>query len=220
MRALHIPTAGAAAELGELPTPTAGEGTVLIRVKAVGLNALDNGLASGMMPHEYPLVLGRDAAGSSRPWVTGSATWRSETRSSVTSRSCRPSRWARSRSTPPGRSPRRSPRSPRAWTTSRPRRCRSPVPPPRSPSTRSSRTRGQRLLGGPAGTGRRRPRCARRRQGQRQDRRHARRMRTRPAPAAFRAAGAGWPRPRALSSDRRGHQHAAVHAGVPAADHA
>ena len=67
MRALHIPTAGAAAELGELPTPTAGEGTVLIRVKAVGLNALDNGLASGMMagimPHGYPLVLSRDAAG-------------------------------------------------------------------------------------------------------------------------------------------------------------
>ncbi|MGR7023574.1 alpha/beta hydrolase fold domain-containing protein [Geodermatophilus sp. URMC 62] len=67
MRALHVPAAGAAIELGDLPTPTAGEGTVLIRVKAAGLNALDNGLASGMMagmmPHEYPLVLGRDAAG-------------------------------------------------------------------------------------------------------------------------------------------------------------
>ncbi len=67
MRALHVPAAGALPELGELPTPAATEGTVLIRVKAAGLNPVDNGIASGMMagmiPHEYPLVLGRDAAG-------------------------------------------------------------------------------------------------------------------------------------------------------------
>jgi NADPH:quinone reductase-like Zn-dependent oxidoreductase len=67
MRALHVPAAGAQPELGEVPTPTAAEGTVLIRVKAAGLNPIDNGIASGMMagmiPHEYPLVLGRDAAG-------------------------------------------------------------------------------------------------------------------------------------------------------------
>ena len=67
MRALHVPAAGAQPELGELPTPTAAEGTVLVRVKAAGLNPVDNGIAAGMMagmiPHEYPLVLGRDAAG-------------------------------------------------------------------------------------------------------------------------------------------------------------
>jgi len=67
MRALHVPTAGAQPELGEVATPSAGAGTVLIRVKAAGLNAIDNALAAGMMaamlPHEYPLVLGRDAAG-------------------------------------------------------------------------------------------------------------------------------------------------------------
>ena len=67
MRALHVPAAGAQPELGDLPTPTAAEGTVLIRVKAAGLNPVDNGIAAGMMagmlPHEYPLVLGRDAAG-------------------------------------------------------------------------------------------------------------------------------------------------------------
>jgi NADPH:quinone reductase-like Zn-dependent oxidoreductase len=67
MRALHGPAAGAQPELGDLPTPTAAEGTVLIRVKAAGLNPVDNGIAAGMMagmlPHEYPLVLGRDAAG-------------------------------------------------------------------------------------------------------------------------------------------------------------
>ena len=67
MRALHVPAAGAQPQLGEVPTPSATEGTVLVRVKAAGLNAIDNGLASGMMAgmmaHEYPLVLGRDAAG-------------------------------------------------------------------------------------------------------------------------------------------------------------
>jgi NADPH:quinone reductase-like Zn-dependent oxidoreductase len=67
MRALFVPAAGEQPQLGELPTPTATEGTVLVRVKAVGLNALDNAIAAGMLaemlPHEYPLVLGRDAAG-------------------------------------------------------------------------------------------------------------------------------------------------------------
>ena len=67
MRALNVPAAGASIELGDVPTPSPSEGTVLIRVKAAGLNAIDNGLAAGMMagmmPHEYPLVLGRDASG-------------------------------------------------------------------------------------------------------------------------------------------------------------
>jgi len=67
MRALHVPAAGAEIQLGEVPTPQVAEGTVLVRVKAAGLNAIDNGLAAGMMSqmfeHRYPLVLGRDAAG-------------------------------------------------------------------------------------------------------------------------------------------------------------
>jgi len=67
MRALHIPAAGEKPQLGELPTPTVTDGTVLIRVRAAALNPIDNGIASGMLagmlPHEYPLVLGRDAAG-------------------------------------------------------------------------------------------------------------------------------------------------------------
>ncbi|MGK3204306.1 NADP-dependent oxidoreductase [Amycolatopsis sp. MEPSY49] len=67
MRALHVSAAGEQPVLGDLPTPEAGEGTVLIRVKAAGLNPIDNILAtgamSGMIPHEYPLVVGRDAAG-------------------------------------------------------------------------------------------------------------------------------------------------------------
>jgi NADPH:quinone reductase-like Zn-dependent oxidoreductase len=67
MRALHVPAAGEQPRLSELPTPQVAEGTVLIKVKAASLNAIDNALAAGilagMLPHEYPLVLGRDAAG-------------------------------------------------------------------------------------------------------------------------------------------------------------
>ncbi len=67
MRALHVPAPGAQPEIGEVPTPSATEGTVLVRVKAAGLNPVDNAFASGAMagtiPHEYPPVLGRDAAG-------------------------------------------------------------------------------------------------------------------------------------------------------------
>jgi NADPH:quinone reductase-like Zn-dependent oxidoreductase len=68
MRAVHILAAGEQPQLGELPKPTVTEGTVLIRVKAAGLNPIDNAITAGMvaqmgLPHEYPLVLGRDAAG-------------------------------------------------------------------------------------------------------------------------------------------------------------
>ena len=67
MRALHVPAAGEAPQLSDLPVPEVTEGTVLIRVKAAGLNGFDNAVAAGMLtemlPHEYPLVLGRDAAG-------------------------------------------------------------------------------------------------------------------------------------------------------------
>jgi len=68
MRALFVSAAGAPPELGDLPTPEAAEGTVVVRVKAAGLNPIDNAVAAGMLaqmglPHEYPVVLGRDAAG-------------------------------------------------------------------------------------------------------------------------------------------------------------
>jgi NADPH:quinone reductase-like Zn-dependent oxidoreductase len=67
MRALHVPAAGDQPQVSDIPTPEVTDGSVLIRVKAAGLNAVDNGIAAGMMaqmiPHSYPLVLGRDAAG-------------------------------------------------------------------------------------------------------------------------------------------------------------
>ncbi|EEP69785.1 alcohol dehydrogenase [Micromonospora sp. ATCC 39149] len=67
MRAVHVPAAGEKPQIGDLPTPTVTDGTVLIRVKAAALNPVDNVLVAGylasMLPHEYPLVAGRDAAG-------------------------------------------------------------------------------------------------------------------------------------------------------------
>jgi NADPH:quinone reductase-like Zn-dependent oxidoreductase len=67
MKAVYVPTPGQSPQFGELPVPEVTEGTVRIRVKAAGLNPIDNGIAAGMLaqmlPHQYPLVLGRDAAG-------------------------------------------------------------------------------------------------------------------------------------------------------------
>ena len=67
MRALHVPAAGEQPQLSDLPIPEVTEGTVLIRVTAAGLNGFDNAVAAGMLtemvPHQYPVVLGRDAAG-------------------------------------------------------------------------------------------------------------------------------------------------------------
>ncbi len=67
MRAWNVPAAGQQPQLSDLPVPEVTDGTVLISVKAAGLNPMDDHLVTGMMaqmiPHEYPLVLGRDAAG-------------------------------------------------------------------------------------------------------------------------------------------------------------
>ncbi|MCT9080300.1 NADP-dependent oxidoreductase [Streptomyces fulvoviolaceus] len=67
MRALSVPAPGQPPEISDLPAPSVADGTVLVKVRAAGFNALDNALAVGVMsevmPHQYPLVLGRDAAG-------------------------------------------------------------------------------------------------------------------------------------------------------------
>ena len=68
MRALNVPAAGEQAQLSDLPTPEATEGTVVVQVKAAGLNPIDNAVAAGFLtqwglPHVYPVVIGRDAAG-------------------------------------------------------------------------------------------------------------------------------------------------------------
>lgn len=67
MRALHVPSPGQPLRLGELPIPEVAARSVLVRVEAAGLNPVDNliaaGMLTGLLPHGYPLVLGRDVAG-------------------------------------------------------------------------------------------------------------------------------------------------------------
>ena len=69
MKAITISESGATPQLTEVPTPTARAGQVLIRATASSVNAVDPGIASGMfeqmgMPHQYPVTLGRDVAGT------------------------------------------------------------------------------------------------------------------------------------------------------------
>lgn len=67
MRAFNVAESGAAPELSDIAVPEVTAGTVLVRVAAAGLNPIDNTIAAGhpvgMLPYEYPVVIGRDAAG-------------------------------------------------------------------------------------------------------------------------------------------------------------
>jgi NADPH:quinone reductase-like Zn-dependent oxidoreductase len=67
MRALHVPGVGEHERLSDVPVPAVTRGTVLVRVHAAALNAVDNVIAVGMLtarwPRAYPVILGRDAAG-------------------------------------------------------------------------------------------------------------------------------------------------------------
>ncbi|HST66013.1 MAG TPA: NADP-dependent oxidoreductase [Mycobacteriales bacterium] len=67
MRALHVPGIGEHERLSDVPVPAVLPGTVLVRVHAAALNAVDNVIAVGMLtsrwPRAYPVILGRDAAG-------------------------------------------------------------------------------------------------------------------------------------------------------------
>jgi len=51
----------------DLPEPTPGAGEVLVRVQASSVNPVDNAVAAGMLkdmvPHAFPVTLGRDFAG-------------------------------------------------------------------------------------------------------------------------------------------------------------
>lgn len=52
----------------DLPVPTPDVGEVLVRVRASSVNPVDNAIAAGMLkdmvPHEFPVTLGRDCAGT------------------------------------------------------------------------------------------------------------------------------------------------------------
>ncbi|MGV9306540.1 NADP-dependent oxidoreductase [Nonomuraea sp. NPDC003727] len=68
MRAVAFSGFGAAPALTELPTPEPGPGEVLVRVRAASVNGFDlgvlGGLLKGVYEYEFPVVLGKDFAGS------------------------------------------------------------------------------------------------------------------------------------------------------------
>lgn len=68
MRAMAFTDFGAGLEATELPVPEPGPGEVLVRVLASSVNGFDLGVLGGhlkdVLDHEFPVVLGKDFAGT------------------------------------------------------------------------------------------------------------------------------------------------------------
>lgn len=68
MRAVAVTEDGVTPELVELAVPEPGEGEVRVRVHAASVNGFDlsvaGGRLKGMMEHRFPVVLGKDFAGT------------------------------------------------------------------------------------------------------------------------------------------------------------
>jgi NADPH2:quinone reductase len=68
MKAITWDDFGAAPALRDVDEPAPGDGEVLVRVRASSANPVDNAIAAGMLngmvDHEFPVVLGRDYAGT------------------------------------------------------------------------------------------------------------------------------------------------------------
>ncbi len=68
MRALAILDDGQPAAIREVAQPEPGPGEVLVRVRAASVNGFDvfvaNGYLKGMMEHRFPVVIGKDFAGT------------------------------------------------------------------------------------------------------------------------------------------------------------
>jgi NADPH:quinone reductase-like Zn-dependent oxidoreductase len=67
MKALALTNFDTPPAVQDLPTREPGPGQVRVRVKAAGLNGMDaaisSGMAKAMATHQFPVVIGRDAAG-------------------------------------------------------------------------------------------------------------------------------------------------------------
>src|SRR5579859_1900963 len=67
MRAVVIESPGAPSKVVDLPKPTPGEGEVLVRIAASGVNPLDTKIRAGAAAHArhpFPVTLGMDLAGT------------------------------------------------------------------------------------------------------------------------------------------------------------
>jgi NADPH:quinone reductase-like Zn-dependent oxidoreductase len=68
MKAIVTAEQGAQPQLAEVPMPQPGPGEVLVKVQASSVNGFDTaaaaGYLAGMMEHRYPVVLGKDFAGT------------------------------------------------------------------------------------------------------------------------------------------------------------
>ncbi|MEV6770577.1 NADP-dependent oxidoreductase [Nocardia sp. NPDC051030] len=68
MRAIVVREFGARPELTDMPIPEAGPGTVQIQLEAAGVNPFDQRIIEGILkdklPHDFPLIVGVDGAGT------------------------------------------------------------------------------------------------------------------------------------------------------------
>ncbi|MFR9750576.1 NADP-dependent oxidoreductase [Nocardia sp. 004] len=68
MRAIVVRKFGATPELAEMPVPEPGPGSVQVHLEAAGVNPFDQKMASGVLegklPHDFPMILGVDGAGT------------------------------------------------------------------------------------------------------------------------------------------------------------
>src|SRR5215204_6717418 len=68
MKAIAITDFGVPVTLVEVPAPEPGEGEILVRVASSSINGFDlsvaKGVLKGMMEHRFPVVLGKDFAGT------------------------------------------------------------------------------------------------------------------------------------------------------------
>ena len=77
MRAVAVDDFGAPPALRELPVPQPGPGEVLVRVQASSVNGFDRAVAAGhlrgMLEYRFPVVLGKDVAGTVAALGAGAA---------------------------------------------------------------------------------------------------------------------------------------------------
>lgn len=68
MRALSFPEFGTAPSISDVDPPTPAAGEILVKVAAASVNGFDRAVAAGylkgMMEHRFPVVIGKDFAGT------------------------------------------------------------------------------------------------------------------------------------------------------------